>query len=52
MAKLNVAQHNLVGGVRRPYNLNLRILTEKYNDEKLAIIAVIVGVELIDYHFW
>ena len=35
VVKPNVAQHDPVGG-RRPYNLNLRMLTEKHNDEKLV----------------
>ena len=51
MVKLNVAQHDPVGGVRRPYNLNPRMLTEKHNDEKLAITVMIVGVGLIAYRF-
>ena len=51
MAKPNVVRHDPVGG-RRLYNLNLRMLTEKYNDEKLAITAMIVGVGVIAYHFW
>ena len=33
-----------------PYNL--KILTEKHNDEQLAIIVLIVGTGLITYHFW
>ena len=28
------------------------MLTEKHNNEKLAITLLIVGAELIDYHFW
>ena len=31
---------------------DLKILTEKHNDEKLAIAFSIVGVGLIAYHFW
>ena len=31
---------------------DLKILTEKHNDEKLAIAFSIVGVGLITYHFW
>ena len=31
---------------------NLRMLTEKHNDEKLAISFLIVGPGLITYHFW
>ena len=51
VVKPNVARHDPVGG-RRPYNLNLRMLTEKHNDEKLAITVMIVEVGLIAYHFW
>ena len=51
VVKLNVAQHDPVGGVRRPYNLNPRMLTEKHNDEKLAITVMIVGFGLIAYRF-
>ena len=51
MVKPNVARHVPVGG-RRPYNLNLRMLTEKHNDEKLVITAMIVAVGHIAYHFW
>ena len=31
---------------------NLKILTEKHKDEKLAITLLIVGTGLIAYHFW
>ena len=31
---------------------NSRMITEKHNDEKLAIIFLIVGTGLIAYHFW
>ena len=31
---------------------NLKMLTEKYNDEKLAITLLIVGTCFIGYHFW
>ena len=51
MVKPNVAPHDGVEE-RRPYNLNLRMLTEKHNDEKLAITAMIVGIGLIAFHFW
>ena len=51
VVKPNVARHNPAGG-RRPHNLNLRMLTEKHNDEKLAITVMIVEVGLIAYHFW
>ena len=49
--KFIVARHDPVGG-RGQYNLNLKMLTKKHNDEKLAITAMIVGVGLIGYHFW
>ena len=31
---------------------NLKMLTEKHNDEKLVITLLIVGTGLIAYHFW
>ena len=34
----------------RPHNL--KILTKKHNDEKLAITILIMGAGLIAYHFW
>ena len=46
VVKPNVAWNDPVGR-RRPYNLNLRMLTEKHNDEKLAITVMIVGVGLL-----
>ena len=46
VVKSNVARHNPAGG-RRPHNLNLRMLTGKHNDEKLAITAIIMGLDLL-----
>ena len=31
---------------------NLKMLTEKHNDDKLAITILILGAELNAYHFW
>ena len=31
---------------------DLKMLTEKHNDEKLVITLLIVGGGLIAYHFW
>ena len=31
---------------------NLKMLTEKHNDDKIAIRFLIVGAGLIAYHFW
>ena len=42
-------QHDPVG-VTKPHNL--KMLTEKHNDEKLAITLLVVGTGLIAYHFW
>ena len=42
-------RHNPVG-VTRPQNL--RILTEKHNDQKLPKTILIVGAGLIACHFW
>ena len=50
LVKPNVAPHDQVEE-RRPY-LNLRMLTEKHNNEKLAITAMIVGIGFIAFHFW
>ena len=44
-----VAQHDPVG-TTIPHNL--KMLTEKHNDEKLAITLLIVGGGLIAYHVW
>ena len=52
VAKPNVAQHDPVGGIRRSYNLNLKMLAEKHKDEKLAITILVVGAGLIANHFW
>ena len=38
------AQHGLID--------NPKMLAKKHNDEKLAIIILIVGAGLISYHFW
>ena len=38
--------------VQHVSSYNLKILTKKHNDEKLAIIVLIVGTGLIAYHFW
>ena len=43
------ARHESVG-TTIPHNL--KMLTEKHNDEKLAITLLIVGTGLIAYHFW
>ena len=43
------APHDTVG-TTIPHNL--KILTKKHNDEKLAITLLIVGTDLIAYHFW
>ena len=41
--------HNLVGVTR---SHNLKMLTEKHNDEKLAITLLVVGAGLIACHLW
>ena len=48
--KPDVARRDPVDG-RRPCSLNLRMLTEKHNDGKLAITILIVRVGLMAYHF-
>ena len=44
--KQSIKEHSVAQGD------NLRMLTEKHNDEKLAITFLIVGTGLIAYHFW
>ena len=44
-----VVQHD---PVRTTISQNLKMLTTKHNDEKLAIALLIVGTGLIAYHFW
>ena len=48
--KPNVALHKPVGA-KKVYNLNLRTLTEKHNDEKLAITTMIMGLSLLPIIF-
>ena len=43
------ARHDPVG-TTIPHNL--KMLTKKHNDEKLAIAILIVGAVIIAYHFW
>ena len=52
VAKPNMVRHDPVGGIRRPYNLDLKMLAEKHKDKKLAITILVVGAGLIAYHFW
>ena len=49
MTVIPMVQHNPVR-ITRPHNL--RMLTEKHNDEKIAITILIVGAGLIFYQFW
>ena len=49
MPKAPVSRHDPVGATR-PHNL--KMLTEKQNDEKLAFTALMVVAGLIAYHFW
>ena len=48
-AVIPTARHDPVG-TTIPHNL--KMLTKKHNDEKLAIAILIVGAVLIAYHFW
>ena len=42
----------VIPAVQHDPSHNLKMLTEKHNDEKLAITFLIVGTGLIAYHFW
>ena len=46
---ISVVRHDPVG---TPIPHNLKKLTEKHNDEKLAITLLIVRTGLIAQHFW
>ena len=46
---ISAAQHDPVGTTIAQ---NLKMFTEKHNDEKLAITLLIVGTGLTAYHFW
>ena len=48
-AARHAARHDPVG-ITVPHNL--KMLTEKHNDGKLAITLLLVGTGLIAYHFW
>ena len=48
-AVIPVARHDLVAKTKLQ---NLKMLTEKHNDEKIAITLLIVGARLNAYHFW
>ena len=46
---IHAVQHDPVGAIT---SHNLKMLTKKYSNEKLAITLFIVGTGLIAYHFW
>ena len=46
---ISAARHDPIG-TSIPHNL--KMLTKKHNDKKLAITLLIVGTGLIAYHFW
>ena len=48
----NVPKKIVIPTVQHKPPHNLKMLTEKHNDEKLAITLLIVGTGLIAYHFW
>ena len=48
----NVPKKIVIPAVQHKPPHNLKMLTEKHNDEKLAITLLIVGTGLITYHFW
>ena len=49
--KLAVVKPDVPAGQHEPPH-NLKMLTEKHNDQKLAITILIVAAGLIAYHFW
>ena len=47
----DVPKKTVIPGAQYDPRHNLKMLTEKHNDEKLAITLLIVGTGLTDYHF-
>ena len=52
MVKPDVPKNIVIPVVQRGLPHNLKMLTEKHDDEKLAISILIVWTGLIAYHFW
>ena len=52
VANPDVPKNIVISAVQHNPPHNLKILTEKHNDEKIAIMILIVGAGLISYHFW
>ena len=52
LTPLDVPKKIVIPAVQHDPPHNLKMLTEKHNDEKLAITILIVGTGLIAYHFW
>ena len=48
----DVPKKIVIPAVQHNPSHSLQMLTEKHNDEKLAITLLIVGTDLIAYHFW
>ena len=42
----------VIPGVQLDPHHNLKLFAKKYNDEKLVITILIVGADLLAYHFW
>ena len=52
VAKPDVPKKIVIPAVQHDPPHNVKMLTEKHNDEKLAIRVLIVWTGLIAYHFW
>ena len=48
----DVPKKMVISAVQHDQLQNVKMRTERHNDEKLAITLLIVGTGLIAYHFW
>ena len=52
VAMPDVPKKVVISAVQHDQLHNVKMLTERHNDEKLAIILLVVGIGLIAYHIW
>ena len=52
VAMPDVPKKMVISAVQHDQLHNVKMRTERHNDEKLAITLLIVGTGLIAYHFW
>ena len=52
VAMPDVPKKVVISAVQHDQLHNVKMLTKRHNDEKLAIILLVVGIGLIAYHIW